>query len=374
MELRNILVLAEGQLGDLLLLTPAVRSLRAGHPQATITVIIYQRRLPPRPAGAPVYFPSEEHGTAAVMTRFPGVDRVYEVDRALLRTLPARRRLMEELAIARAIRAERYDGVFCTFPEDRFAVLAYLSGARARAGERGTGASRLLNVTPEVTRGSAGVLRYYCTIAESMGGQTGSYATAFAPSAEGLRDVDAWLQRTGLAGKRYVAIHPGATGEYKQWPAERWAGLIGRLQGADVPFALCAGKGDEEILHAITGSPGVSSVPVLEPGADISVLAGFLLRAGVCLTNDSGPRHLAVAVGAPSIALFRRHHGKEWAVYDETERCRTMSGREECRSCAPGVCQDRVPEGARFGSACMRQIGEEEVLAAVLAMLAATSP
>jgi ADP-heptose:LPS heptosyltransferase len=272
-----------------------------------------------------------------------------------------------------AIRADRYDGVFCTFPEDRFSVLAYLSGARVRAGEEGTGVSRLLNVTRTVTRGSAGVLRYYCTIAEAMGGHTESYATEFGPSAEGSREIEAWLLREGLAGKRYVAIHPGATGEYKQWPPDRFAGLIGRLQQAGIPVALCAGKGDEEILRAIAGAL-TSRVPVLEPGTDISVLAGFLMKAGVCLTNDSGPRHLAVAVGAPSIALFRRHHGREWAVYEETDRCRTLSGADECRSCEPGVCQDRVPVGTRFGSACMRQIGEEEVFAVVTSMLAATSP
>lgn len=371
MELRNILVLAEGQLGDLLLLTPAMRALRAGHPRSSITVIIYQRRLPPRQAGAPVLFRSEGMGTAAVMTRLPGVDRVFEVDRALLRSLPPGRRLMEEMGIARAIRADRYDGVFCTFPEDRFSVLAFVAGARVRAGERGTGVSCLLNARSTVTRGSAGVLRYYCTIAEAMGGRTGSSATEFAPSPEGVRDADAWLLREGLAGKRYVAIHPGATGEYKQWPPERFAGLIGKLHASGIPAALCGGTGDEEILRAIAGSSGVR-IPVLKPGADISVLAGFLMRAGVCLTNDSGPRHLAVAVGAPSIALFRRHHGKEWAVYQETERCRTLTGADACPACDPGVCQDRVPEGTRFGSACMRQVGTDDVFAAVTSMLAAT--
>jgi ADP-heptose:LPS heptosyltransferase len=371
MALSNILILAEGQLGDLLLLTPAVRSLRAGHPRATITVIIYQRRLPRRPPGAPVLFSSEGRGTAAVMSRLPDVDRVYEVDRALLRSLPLRRRLMQEMHIARLIHADRYDGVLCTFPEDRFSVLAYLSGARVRAGEKGTGASLLLNATPSVSRSSAGVLRYYCTLAEAMGGQTESHDTVFTPSAEGLREVEAWLGREGLAGTRYVAIHPGATGEYKQWPPDRFAGLVGRLQGAGIPVALCGGKGDEEILSSIIGSTR-SRVPVLEPGLDISVLAGFLMRAGVCLTNDSGPRHLAVAVGAPSIALFRRYHGREWAVYDESDRCITIAGRSECGSCMPGVCQDRVPEGARFGSACMRQIGEDEVFVAVTSMLGAT--
>jgi heptosyltransferase III len=372
MPLRNILVLAEGQLGDLLLLTPAVRSLRAGHPDAEISVVIYQRRLPPRPAGSPVFFPSEGRGTAAVMSRLPCVNHVFEIDRALLRSMPARPRIGEELRIAGTLRSRRYDGVLCTFPEDRFSVLAYMSGARVRAGEQVGGVTRLLNAAPEVTRGTAGVLAYYCTLAEAMGGLAVSRQTEFQPSVEGIRRVDRWLTDLGLAGSRYVAIHPGATGEYKQWPPERFVQVIERLRAEGIPVALCGGKGDEEILAAI-GATLSADVPVLEPGTDISVLAAFLMRAGVCLTNDSGPRHLAVAVGAPSLALFRRHHGKEWAVYEETPRCRTLTGNAECGSCTAGKCEDRVPAGSRFGAECLRQIGEDEVVLAVKSMLAATS-
>ncbi len=370
MTLRSILVLAEGQLGDLLLLTPALRSLRAGHPDATITVIIYQRRLPPRPAGASVLFPSEGHGTAAVITQLPCVNRVFEVDRAMLRRLSPRQRLVEEARIAMAIRSHHYDGVLCTFPEDRFAALAFLAGARVRAGERAGGLSWMLNATPAVER-KEGVLAYYCTLAAAMGGREVSRQTEFIPVPEGLRRADAWLAEYDLQGKRYVAVHPGATGEYKQWPPERFARAITALSAGGIPVALCGGKGDRDILEAIITHLAIT-VPVFEP-ADLSMLAGFLMRAGVCLTNDSGPRHLAVAVGAPSLALFRRHHGREWAIYDETERCRVLTGGEECAVCTRGICEDRLPSGSRFGSTCLRQIGEDVVVLAVKNMLAATS-
>ena len=113
MELRTILILAEGQLGDLLLLTPAVRSLRAGHP-----------RLPQRAMGSPILFHSEGGGTASVMTRHPAVSRVFEVDRSLLRSMSLPRRLRAELSILRTLRSYRFDAVLCTFPEDRFSVTA----------------------------------------------------------------------------------------------------------------------------------------------------------------------------------------------------------------------------------------------------------
>jgi heptosyltransferase-3 len=372
MELRNILVLAEGQLGDLLLLTPAVRALRTGHPRARITIMMYQRRLQERPAGAPVLFVSEGAGTASVMTRHPSVDRVLEVDRAALRQMKPLRRIATEVSIIRTIRSYRFDGVLCTFPEDRFSLLALLSGARVRAGEGGKGLSRLLTVTPAVTRSTAGVLRYYCALAEAMGGRTDSENTEYAVSSEADRKVKSWLAAEGLAEHRYVAIHPGATGEYKQWPPERFADLIEQLRRDGLPVALCGGTGDEGIVQAIRTRLS-SRVPLLEPGADLPLLAGFLNMAAVCLTNDSGPRHLAVAVGAPSIAIFRRHHGIEWAVYQESERCVTLTGREDCGACPPDACRDVIPPGEQFGSVCLRQIGVKEVSRTVRSMFEATS-
>jgi ADP-heptose:LPS heptosyltransferase len=372
MELRNILVLAEGQLGDLLLLTPAVRALRTGHPRARITILMYQRRLPARPAGARVLFASGGAGTASVMTCHPSVDRVLEVDRSLLRTMRPLRRIMTEVSIIRTIRSYHFDGVLCTFPEDRFSLLAYLSGARVRAGEGGKGLSRLLTVTPVVTRSTAGVLRYYCALAGAMGGRTESEKTEYAVSSEAGRKVRAWLEAEGLVEHRYVAIHPGATGEYKQWPPERFAELIGELRRDGIPVALCGGPGDEGIVQAIITRLS-TRVPLLEPGVDLPLLAGFLNMAAVCLTNDSGPRHLAVAVDAPSIAIFRQHHGTEWAVYQESERCVTVTGREACGACPPNACLDVIPAGEQFGSVCLRQIGVEEVSRAVRSMFGATS-
>lgn len=372
MELRNILVLAEGQLGDLLLLTPAVRALRTGHPRARITVLMYQRRLPERPPDAPVLFVSEGSGTASVMTRHPSVNRVLEVDRSLVRKMRPLRRIMTEVSIIRKIRSYHFDGVLCTFPEDRFSLLAFLSGARVRVGEGGKGLSRLLTVTPAITRSTAGVLRYYCALAEAMGGRTDSEKTEYAVSSDADGKVKSWLAAEGLTEHRYIAIHPGATGEYKQWPPERFAALIGQLRLDGIPVALCGGTGDDGIVQAIRTCLS-SPVPTLEPGADLPLLAGFLEMAAVCLTNDSGPRHLAVAVGAPSIAIFRRHHGIEWAVYQESEQCVTLTGRADCDACPPDTCRDLIPPGEQFGSVCLRQIGVDEVSRAVRAMYEATS-
>lgn len=372
MPLTNILVLAEGQLGDLLLLTPALDALRAGHPRATITVLIYQRRAAAETASGDVLTASRGTGTASVMTLHPAVQRVYEVDRSRLRALTVMRRVRAELGIVRAVRRERFDGVLCTFPEDRFSVLAFLSGARVRAGEAHGAVGRLLTVHPGVTRREAGVLRYYCALAEAMGGHVRSMRTSYPVPADVGRGMDAWLEEHGLMRGGFVAIHPGASGVYKQWPPSRHARLVAALQKEGVPVVLVGGADDMAFVRTVAARLS-APVPVLGSGTDVALLAAFLERAAVCVTNDSGPRHLAVAVGTPSIALFRRHHGREWAVYEETEQCRTLTGSGVCPVCPPDVCLDRVPAGESFGSYCVREIGVDEVLHAVLAMRAATS-
>ena len=121
---QNILVLAEGQLGDLLLLTPALRAIRTGFPEAQVSVLILQRRGMTQKkldSSEPVR-PADPAGTACVLTSSSAVDQVYEVDRSALRMLKGIHRLRGETGVARWLRSRRFDAVLCTFPEDRFAI------------------------------------------------------------------------------------------------------------------------------------------------------------------------------------------------------------------------------------------------------------
>jgi len=368
MDSRNILVLAEGQLGDLLLLTPAMQAIRDGNPDARITVLIFHRHRTARVGAAHILFHSEGAGSAAVLTSHPAVDEVLEVNRSELRSLRGWERIAAEASLLRQIRKRKFDMVVCTFPEDRFSVLAFLSGARKRVGQKDQSLSWLLNITPAITKKEIGVLEYYCRLAESCGGRVGNRQTKFTVPEEAARRAAGRLGELGMDKSVWVAVHPGASGDYKVWPPERYAALMDKLQALQIPVLLFGGRADDAVLEAVT-KVLAGAVPVIHTEEDVSLLAAYFQRAALCITNDSGPRHLAVAAGVPSLALFRRFHGREWSVYTETGRCATIAGKDACTACPASECLDLVPSPERFGSACIRQIGTEEVLQRALTML-----
>ena len=383
----KILILAEGQLGDLLLLTPAVRALRNGHPDARITVLIFHRHRPPLaggsqtgppshadgtpgPTGAPeLVTPADGTGTSAVMTLHSCVDEVLEVDRPRLRALHGLARLRGELSVLKAIRSRRFDRVLCTFPEDRFAALAFLSGASVRVGQKQQSLSWLLNRRPSIDKKMKGVRDYYCALAECAGGRVESRQTEFPVSPSADAAALRHLREAGVHEARWVAVHPGASGDYKIWPPERFAALLAGLKRNQIGAVVLGGTGDGDILEAIRKAM-VTPVPVIRTGNDVALLGALIRRSALCISNDSGPRHLAVAVGAPSLALFRQFHGIEWNIYPETPECVTMTGRQPCSVCPPSACLDRTPGGERYGAECLRQLGVEEVLARALGMIA----
>ena len=119
---RRVLCIAEGQLGDLLLLTPALRAVKESFPSSYLAVLVLQRRrYDVAPASGDSSVPPPISGSTSVVLRNdPHVDEVKEIDRSGLRELSGLRRLRSELGIIRWLRRQEFDTVICTFPEDRF--------------------------------------------------------------------------------------------------------------------------------------------------------------------------------------------------------------------------------------------------------------
>ncbi len=369
----NLLFLAEGQLGDLLLLTPALRAARRSFPGVRISVLVVDRRGYPPPGATPrhpVAGPMERRFEHPLSTN-TDIDALYVLNRPMLRSLPPLRRIRAEGSVIRFLRHRRFDAVVCTFPEDRFALYAAASGARIRVGQSDQPFRWLLSHTPDIRKDTGGVLAYYLALVSAIGGRTRDLRTRYAVPAGARRWAGAEVTRLG-EGKNVVVIHPGATGEYKIWPPSRFAALAGRLErSADARVVFCHGPLDAAVMEAIRGEAR-GKIREIDTEGKLSRLAAIMAAGDLCVTNDSGPRHLAIAVGTPSLAIFRQHHDREWQVYDEQPSCRTIRGSYACPLCPPGQCLDRVPRGQRFGSACLMMVSIDEVFAAALAMLRST--
>lgn len=374
MSLRRTLVIAEGQLGDLLLLVPALRALKASNATMQLTVLVVQRRL--RTAGVadtgPLLREGGHVGTASVLKHLPYVDHVLELDRSRMRALRGSARVRGEWEVIRTLRRERFDAVICTFPEDRFVLWARASGARRRVGQYAQPLRGLLTDTPHIQKEEMGVLRYYLSLAAVLGAKGGEERTEFLVPASARVWARQFIATRCPGSTPLVTIHPGAGGDYRIWPPERFSTLVTMLRAKGVRVILCGVDMDSEVINRIT-TAHPSEIPVAQTGTDLTRMGALFSESDLCVTNDSGPRHMAMAVGAPSLAVFRRHNDRAWGVYAESDSCARVWAEEECPACPRGKCLDRLPDGERFGCVCVRMVSVEAVCDRVLRMLSVSS-
>jgi len=372
MEPSRILFIAEGQLGDLLVVTPAIRAIKRTYPRSSVSVLIFQRRP---------YFRESSHqpkeylkassgnGASSVFLQNPNTDTVLEVDSASLQGSKGWFRIKAESEIIANLRRRKFDTVIVA-PRDRFVLWAFASGAAIRVGQMRQVYHQLLTHTPDVQKSNAGVVRYYCALVESIGAKIDSYETEFVVPRTDQERASKFLHTRGISESRtLIGIHPGAYGRDRIWPPERFAQLIDLLQAANGSrVLLCGGTYDNSVIKRICEL--VKTKPVVaDTGNDISFLGALFKRCVLFVGNNSGPRHLAAAVGTRTLALLGRNDQIEWDVYEDKKRHRILQGEENCPTCPQGVCYNRIPDGEQCGSHCMRMISVETVASKARMML-----
>jgi len=222
-----------------------------------------------------------------------------------LHSLPAGAGRAARFAAHWRLRAERYD-LAVVFPDSfSSALAAFLCGARVRVGRSGEGRSLLLSPgfrLPPRTRGLH-VVDEYLALAEACGAE----ATAderqprLRPGAEGLQESQRLFREHGLGQGLLVGLCPtSAYGPAKEWPAERWSALA--LELVRRRFSVAFFCAPNELARVVPLARQAGNAPVLAPG--LSGLAACLQACEAVVANDSGPLHLAAAVGTRCLGLY----------------------------------------------------------------------
>ena len=177
------------------------------------------------------------------------------------------------------------------------------------------------------------------------------------PWPEAEQWVDRCLAAAGIRPtERVCVIHPAARWVTKRWPADRFASLADRLaeeQGWRV--ILVAGSVERELVTAVTA---LMKRPFLDLSGRTTLpqLASLLRRAALLVTNDSGPMHLAVAVGTPVVALFGPTDPRKIGPYGQGHA--VLQAGIDCSPCGRRRCTQ--------GLACMNAISVDDAYAAAL--------
>ncbi|WP_244894063.1 glycosyltransferase family 9 protein [Planobispora rosea] len=170
---------------------------------------------------------------------------------------------------------------------------------------------------------------------------------------------------TGPPG--YVVVHPGVSAPARAWPAENWTDLVRRLSAEGLRVVVTGAPGEKELTERIAGAvtggvPGAPGVPgaVVDLGGATTMaeLAAVLDGASVAVVANTGPAHLAAAVGTPVVSLFAPVvPAARWAPYGVA---RVVLGDQHapCRGTRARVCP--VP-----GHPCLSSVPGERVVEAV---------
>jgi len=334
----KILVVALRRLGDVLLATPLIRSLRQAWPDAKIDALVFA-------------------DTAGIIEGNPDLNGVV--------VMPARPRAAQSLKLAARL-WRRYDLAISTQCGDRPSFFAYLAG-RARVGPveanlngriKALSYKRSILYAPGVHR-----VEEMLRLADALG-----IARAQGVVTPRPRPVD------GLPSD-YAVIHAAPMFRYKQWTMEGWRALAAALTARGLTVIATGGPAEAECryLDAVwAGAP----VRRLDGQLAWAQLAGLLAKARVYVGPDTSVTHLAAAAGCPTVALYGPTDprlwgpwptgglGEMWQAVGSVQRrgnVRLLQNPLPCVPCQLEGCERRLESY----STCLDELPAEQVIAVV---------
>jgi ADP-heptose:LPS heptosyltransferase len=288
---RNILVIDFGQLGDVVMSLPALGAIRERFPHARITVVV----------GRPGAEIIEMSGCA---------DATIEVDRVGLRDGFKPLSVLRIFQVVKDVRQRKFDFVVDLHSFSETNLLGFFSGARKRLFSRRPGRSLdfLANFAPKppVDKNDPDqhLIDRYLDVLVPLGIKDQPRVPRLMTRAEDGRTIDAMLRKAKAEmGAPLVGLFPGAGHPGRCWPLEQFAELADFLIRNDgVRPIIFVGPEERHLVSQMRALFPAACV-ILEK-LSIPQLAAAQARLAVFVSNDTGPVHIAAAVGTPIVVLI----------------------------------------------------------------------
>jgi heptosyltransferase-1 len=293
----KILIVRLSAMGDIIHAMPAVAGLRAALPDATIDWAVEERWMPLLSA----YPAAESGGEVPLSPEQPLVNAVHPVHMRRWRNSPLSRNTRREIGALRCrLRDLQYEVVIDLQGAIRSALLAWATRARVRAGAlqpRELPARWWYNVKAYTP--ARHVIDQACeTVSAAVGRIIDPAMVSFPSSPSTEQWADNLLRSSSTP---FAIVNPGAGWGAKCWPAERYAALVKNLADHGISTLVNAGPGELQLAQDVCAGMG-SSARVLE--CSLLELIAITRRAAIFVGGDTGPLHLASALGVPVVAIF----------------------------------------------------------------------
>ena len=297
---------APNWIGDCVVAIPSMKAVRRKFPEAEITVMT-------RPSAAGVF-------TGA---RF--LDHVWVEPR------PAG--IADWLGLARKVRTEHFD-LAVLYPNSfESAAMVFLGGVRERVGYAMDSRGWMLTQKVRGEKRKIHHVDYYLALAQAAGADVSNPCGSMEARPEDRTNARKLLASEGIPeGSRYLVLSPGAAfGSAKRWREEGFAEAADMLGSEFQLSVVTVGSEGERPSAEKVRATAKLPVTVLNGRTSLETLIGVIAGASVLLGNDSGPVHIAAALGVPTVAVFGATDYKVAAPY--SPRGRAVYEPVECSPC-----------------------------------------
>ncbi len=335
----KVLVVRLDRIGDAVLSFPSIAAIREHFPEALISVMC-------RPSTRDIF---ESH---------PDVDEVipyaYE-KKGRHRLLLGNGRFLIEIF------RRGFDVAFILNPSLRSYLVPFVTGIPYRVGFKTRWTPLLTKgITDRRREGKKHEAEYTLEVVRAFTGQTGAWSPPRWPILpQAKKSLDAILATYGIsADERILALHMHASCVSKRWPAERFADFVRRFLAAHPSYRIAVVGAKEATASAAFLCKACERAMDLTGKLSLKDLATFLERCEFLVSNDSGPVHIAAAVGTPVVAIFGRNQAGLSPV-----RWRPLGGPHQVLQHEVG-CPACLAHECRMDFKCLKAVTAEEVLLA----------
>jgi lipopolysaccharide heptosyltransferase II len=351
-EARRILCVRLDTLGDVLMCTPAMRALREQRPGRSLTMLT--------------------SGIGAAVARY-----IPEMDDTLIYRPPWMKHdtvqgADYQLAMVRQLREAAFDAavIFTTCTQSALpaAMLCYLAEIPLRLAHcRENPYDLLTDWVPETDLDARLGIRHevqrQLDLVEAVGCRASHTRLSFRVPDSAKEEAGLILAEIGIKPRQpWILMHPGASAASRRYPPRHWAALVRMVhQQLGLPVVLTGDDAERTLIDEIRAQSGIAprDAVSLAGQLDLAQLAAVIQLASVAVSNNTGPAHIAAAVGTPIVDLYALTNPQHtpWQV-----ESRVLYHDVPCRYCYKSTC----PQGHH---ACLEQLEPAEVLAAIQELL-----
>jgi ADP-heptose:LPS heptosyltransferase len=290
-EIKNILIIKWGALGDTIMGTSAIRAVRENFPEAKITILSNELMKQILPQG----FLNDE-----------------------LLVIKSKESFNDQLKMIFQLRKRKFDlAINLRWTSERAAFFAFLSGAKIRVGSGPKRVTNLYTIKATSPVGRYHELHRNLDIVKTLGLKINDENPVVYISDSEQEFANSFFRKNLLEKKNTICIHPGASKPIRAWPPERFR-QIAKLCSNELKVKVIVTRGEieNELAHFVADGLG-DNVIVCNKTKSIGELAAIIKNSGLFFSNCTGPMNVAVAVRTPVVALLGSSDPVDWGAYGD---------------------------------------------------------